>query len=128
MHFINNSVSSENECLPTQYAIILINNDLSSVVLEKIQKQLQISETYYGSIIEDLAANDSNYINSRKAEGKNILVIRGFNETINKDIYDIVIFVKLGLASIEKNNLGPPGATFQVDRLYLKQLIINKNT
>jgi hypothetical protein len=52
------------------------------------------------------------------------MIIRDFREEMNREIADVVIFVKEALASIEKNNFGPPGQTYQVLNLYWGQLCV----
>jgi hypothetical protein len=56
--------------------------------------------------------------------GIRILVIRqDFRDYNNRNLADVVMFVKQGQAAIEKNNFGPPGLTFPVERINMYELL-----
>lgn len=99
-------------------AIVFVNNDLVDSVREMLIKQLHIDQTFTGSQFDDIIANNPDYPQTVKQLRQRIMVIRSFEELENREIPDVVLFVKAGLASVEKNNFGPPGITLQVINLY----------
>jgi len=50
------------------------------------------------------------------------MVVRSFDSVPNRDIFDVVIFVKAGLVAIEENKFGPHGFTYPVVNLTWKKL------
>jgi hypothetical protein len=104
-------------------AIILVNNDLTDQVKSVLQSQLFISEIISGEEFDARVSADPNYVNIVHNSFQRILVIRSFREETNRELFDIAIFVKAGLACIEKNNFGPPGRTYPVAKLSIYQLI-----
>jgi len=103
-------------------AIIFVNADLSDNVKAAVQRQLFINETITGSEFDSRISVDSNYPQEVHGNGLRILVIRSFDDYTNRDLADIVLFIKAGLAAVEQNKYGPPGQTFQVDHMYPSQL------
>ncbi len=95
-------------------AIVFVNNDLVDSVRDMLVTQLHIDQTYTGEQFDAIIANDPNYPQTVKQLRQRVMVIRSFEELENRDIPDVVLFVKAGLASVEKNNFGPPGLTLQV--------------
>lgn len=98
-------------------AVILVNDDLTDNVKSVLIRQLHIDEVLDGYIFDDFVAADTNYISKIKNDNKRLMVIRSLEEDNNRDLFDVVIFVTHGLASVLKNNFGPPGITSQVMRL-----------
>lgn len=103
--------------------IIFINEDLNDTLKTKIKVQLSIHESMTGAEFDTRVANDPNYPTIVKLQNLRILVIRDLHDTTNRDLADVVIFVKGGLAAIEKNNFGPPGLTLPVETFYIYQLL-----
>jgi hypothetical protein len=103
-------------------AIIFVNADLSAQVQGVIQRQLFINDTMTGAEFDARVAGNPNYVQDIHANGLRVLVIRSFLEQTNRELADIVLFCKAGLASVEKTKFGPPGQTFEIDRMYLSQL------
>lgn len=107
--------------------IIFVNNDLTDQVKSVVQKQLFITETITGAEFDARVEADPGYVSEIYGNNLRLLVIRPFNDLTNRTLADLVIFIKAGLASIERSKFGPPGQTFTVQRMYLSQLI-NTNT
>lgn len=103
--------------------IIFINEDLNDTLKEKIKGQLWIHEAMTGSEFDARVAADPSYPDIVKFTNTRILVIRDLHDHTNREIADVVIFVKAGLAAIEKNNFGPPGLTLPVETFYIYQLL-----
>ena len=105
-------------------AIIFINPEISSA------QQLQIKEQLFADeIIQDTEFNarleaDPNYADVVHGQNLRILVIKNnFSDFTNREYADVVIFIKQGLMSIEKNKFGPPGATYPIRRFNLWDLL-----
>ena len=105
-------------------AIIFVNNDLVPQIRNWLVKQLHIDEYMSGAVFDARVDGygDGYYVASVYSQNKRIMVIRDFRETTNRSLADVVIFVKEGLASIQKNKFGPPEQTHQVQNLYWGQL------
>ena len=104
-------------------AIIFVNHDLSPNVEAVLQRQLMITDTMDGYEFDDRVALDPNYPTEIHLNNLRILVIRSFYETTNRNLADVVIFVKAGLAYVEHCKFGPPGQTYQIDKLQLEELL-----
>lgn len=103
-------------------AVIFVNMDLVDQVREWIVKQLHINATMDGATFDANIAADSNYITKLKQLNLRILVERPFNDYTNRELADVAIFVKNGLASVETKKVGPPGKTFPVLNLHWGEL------
>jgi hypothetical protein len=103
-------------------AIIFVNNDILTSINDMLVKQLFIDEVIDGYTLDQRVAADSNYASSVVRLRQKIMVVRSFSELTNRDIADVVIFVAGGLATVEVNKFGPPGATFAVVNLHWAQL------
>lgn len=119
-------------------AIIFVNDSITTSTLGQLTTkdtpnpstitgldvQLQITETMTFAEFNARVAVDPNYPTIVHLNGLRILVILpDFHDLTNRNLADIVIFVKQGLASIEKNNFGPPKLTLPVQRLNIYNLI-----
>lgn len=103
-------------------AIIFVNNDLTDQVQQVLSTQLFLDQIIDGYVFDGYVNSIPNYVNTIHAQQKRILVIRSLWEHDNRELADIVIFIKMGLASILKNKFGPPGQTYQVANLNIYQL------
>lgn len=118
--------------------IIFVNDTINSSVLGVLQtdttqnqsiestlaKQLEINEAMSLTEFNARVAADPNYPNIVHLQRLRILVVLpDFRDYTNRNLADIVIFAKAGLASVEKNNFGPPGLTLPVMRLNIWNLI-----
>jgi len=102
-------------------AVIFVNADLTDNVKAVIQRQLYINDTITGTEFDLRLVADPNYVDVVHADRLRVLVIRPFTELTNRDKADIVLFCKAGLASVESSKVGPPGQTYQIDRMYWSQ-------
>ena len=109
-------------------AIIFSNDDLTSQVQQVLRTQLFLDEIMSGSVFDGYVVADGSYARDLKLSGKRILVMRNFATMNNEDLADVVIFIKNGLASIQKNNFGPPMQTYQVATLNMFQLLGSSST
>lgn len=120
-------------------AIIFINGntdgygnvygDLDSVGKATIESQLYIHETMTDVEFDARVAYDPNYPAIIHLMGYRILVIRAdFRDYTNREYADVVIFVKQGMASIEKNNYGAPGLCVEISRINIYNLLLYNNS
>lgn len=104
-------------------AIIFVNNDLTPGVQGPLERQLYISESITGAEFDARVEADPNYTNIIHDNNLRVLVVREFSDGYNRNLADVAIFIKAGLASIESCKFGPPGQTFGVDRLTIYELL-----
>lgn len=105
-------------------AIIFVNNDLTDNVQTRLVRQLHINEVISGTEFDARVAADPDYPSNIKQLDLRIMVLRSFEELDNRELADVVIFIKAALASILKNNFGPPGFTIAVIDIYWGKLCI----
>jgi len=105
-------------------AIVMINDDVSDSYLGRLEIQLHIDETLTGEEFDLRVAGDPDYPNSIRVLRQRILVIRNHQDATNRELMDVILFIREGLASVSKNCFGPPGATFAVKDLYWGQLCV----
>lgn len=105
-------------------AIIFVNGDMNDAVQTTLMTQLEINELITFSEFNARVSVDSNYpFNVHSNKLRVLVVLPTFQDYTNRDLADIVLFVKQGLASVEKNNFGPPGLTLPTIRLNIWNLI-----
>jgi len=95
-------------------AVIFVNNDLVDSARNHIITQLHINEFMTGTEFDARVDADSEYVNKLKQLNLRILVIRPFTELDNRDLADVVAFVKNGMIAVETNKFGPPKPAFPV--------------
>ena len=105
-------------------AIIFVNNDLTDSVKNMLVRQLYINNTYTGAEFDSIISNDPNYPSKVQQLDQRIMVVRSFEEKTNRDLADVVCFVKNGLIAIERNKFGPPGTTYPVVNIHWGKLCI----
>lgn len=113
-------------------AIIVVNNDLTSNVLSMLVKQLFIDEVYDGYAFDGYVANyEDGYVDgylsysaSVKKNNKRVLVKRSYQDSFDRSLFDIAIFIKLGMAHVLQNKIGPHSITYRVVNLTWDKLCI----
>ncbi len=105
-----------------------MNNDINPALQQKLVEQLEIVDVMTGTEFDDRVAADPNYPLNIELNQIRILVLRdSLQDVTNRDYADVVMFVKSGLASILYNKYGPPAATYNIDRMNIYTLLINKD-
>jgi hypothetical protein len=101
-------------------ALIMINNDLTDQVLEFISRQLFLTDILDGyDFLQTIDGYDGyDFLPRIKRQNRRVAVIQSHQEKTHRDLFDLVLFVKNGLASVECNKFGPPGLTLPVTKLY----------
>lgn len=100
--------------------IIFINSNISEQVLDVVKRQLRIDYTYDFNYFNESITNDGYFgLNQRL-----LILVSDFENVENREKADVVLYVKMGLAYILKNNFGPTGLTVQVDRMYIHKLFL----
>jgi len=103
-------------------AVVMVNNDLTASVQNRLQIQLHISETITGQDLDLRIAADPEYVQSIRAMRQRLLVMRDFRETANRTEMDVVIFIRESMVYVEKNCFGPTGKAFALNDIYWGQL------
>jgi hypothetical protein len=103
--------------------LILINLDLSDNVLAAIVRQMYITEVITGAVFDQRVANNPAYATTIHNSGTRLLVMRNLYEMNNRALFDIVLFAKAGLITVEANKYGPPNITLPIDKATLTALI-----
>ena len=128
--FINNGVNLDFlNTLKTDTGIEpneLVPGSPSQSAVAGIDVQLQITETMWFDEFNARVTADPNYPAWIHLNGSRILVIlRDFQCMTHRNLADIILFVKQGVASVEKNKFehhSPPGVTFDIQRLNIWNL------
>lgn len=89
-------------------ALILINNDLTDNTRNYIVKQLHINTIMDGYSFDGYITANPTWISTIHEGNMRVMVVRPFTEFNNREIFDVVIFVKAAMATILQNNFGPP--------------------
>lgn len=101
-------------------AIVMINHDISQSMQAQLETQLHISETISSQEFSLRFAADQNYPGNVRILSQRLLVIQDFSQRNDSSTIaiveemDIVLFIKNGLASVEKNCFCQPGQTIAV--------------
>ena len=107
-------------------AVIFVNDHLYSDgyydTRDNLITQLCITEAMDGKEFDDRVKWDENYPAIVRNNNLRILVMRDFSDLTNRNLADIAIYVKNGLAAIECNKFGPPGRTYPVKDMYIYHL------
>lgn len=110
--------------MPLPSGIIFVNNDIVDQIRDTLIKQLFITSTLDGYEYDAYVEASPSWTETIRNTNQRIMVIRSFHELQNRETADVVIFVTHGVASIEKNNFGPPGFTQRVAELHWGKLCI----
>lgn len=126
--FVNDSVTTAIlNTLPTDTGVEpdgLVPNTPYPSTIQGIDAQLQINETITLAEFNARVASDPNYPKVIHLNRLRILVILpDFQDTTNRHLADIVLFVKQGLGSVEQCKFGPPGLQLPVDRINIFNLL-----
>ena len=126
--FINGDISRPST-IPVPLVVgsdpsLFIGAEPTTDELTKIQGQLYIDDTMTKQEFDARVAVDPNYPAIIHSQYLRILVILdNFHDLINRNLADVVMFVKQGIASIEKNNFGKPGLSLDLQRLNIYELL-----
>ncbi len=106
-------------------AIIFVNGDgIDGYGTATLVSQLYIDGYMSKSEFDNRVLALPNYTDFIHANNYRILVILPtFRDYTNRELADVVIFVKSGLAAIEKNKFGPPGLTLPIERINIYALL-----
>lgn len=106
-------------------AIIFVNNDLTPQVQHVLTQQLYITQVMDGYTFDGYVIQNPNYVQQIHYNNQRILVIRTFWDLTNRNLADVAIFLKNGLAYILKNNLGAAGVgqAYQIAYLTMWSLL-----
>jgi len=105
-------------------AVLMVNNDLSDSIQNRLVIQLHIDEVITGEQFDVRLAGDPDYVRNNRILRRRVMVVRNHQDTNNRLENDIVLFIKEGMASVTKSCFGPPGQTYLVKNLYWGALCI----
>jgi hypothetical protein len=115
--------------MPLPSAIIFINADINAGIQSTLKSQLYLDEIVQDTEFDARVLADPNYPQNIHSHGLRVMVIRqNFRDFTNRNLADVVLFVKQGQASVEKNNFGPPGLTFPISRINVYELLRYNNS
>jgi hypothetical protein len=114
--------------------LILVNNDINSNIIKCLKRQLFLDGYIDGYIdgyvdgyaFDSLVNNDSNYVSTIKSKDRRLMVLKSFDDLLNRELFDVVVYIKNGLASVEVNKYGPHGITVPVIDITWQKLYIFK--
>ncbi len=95
-------------------ATVMVNDDLIPEIQQWLERQLFISQTLDGYHFDQQVNLNPNFVKQLKINNQRLLVIRDLRETQNRDLMDLVLFIKEGVATSLKNNFGPPILSHEV--------------
>ena len=126
--FVNDSVTLSNlNTLATDIGIQpngLVPFTPPGSTIQGIDTQLQITETITKIEFDARVAADPNYPKVVRLNRLRILVILpDFQDITNRHCADVVMFVKQGVASVEKCKYGAPGFSLDTQRLNIFNLL-----
>ena len=105
-------------------AIFFVNADIDSGIKATLTTQMFIDEVLTDTEFDSRVQSDPTYPDLVHLNGIRILVIRqNFRDYTNRNLADVVIFVKQGQATVEKNNFGPPGLSLPIQRITMYDLL-----
>lgn len=102
-------------------AIVFVNSDVALQVRTWAAHQLHIDEVISGAEFDSRVAADGYYVDKVHQFNLRLMVHRPFTDLTNRQLADLVLFIRDGLAYVEQNKFGPPGASFQVLLLHWGQ-------
>lgn len=104
--------------------IAFVNGDIDGYTLNTLSTQLFIDGYIPKSEFDARVAALPDYPSIVHANNLRIIVILpDFRDYTNRELADVVIFVKNGLANIEKNKYGPPKYSLTVERINIYDLL-----
>lgn len=123
-------------------SVIFINSNISSGVLAQLVQQLYITEVQTAEVFDkhidgyqdgymdgydylgDGYISDGYYVEREHGLDRRILVLRNLLDFTNRSEVDIVLCYRNGLVYVEESKYGPPGKCLQLQRVYLRSLMI----
>jgi hypothetical protein len=105
-------------------AIIFINADISAITLNNLKTQLEFNEVMSDAEFDLRVSVDPNYPVLVHLNNQRILVLRQtLQDFTNRQLADVVMFVKQGMVTVLQNNYGPPTLSLPVERLNIWNLL-----
>lgn len=105
-------------------AIIFMNGDFNSLTQTTIATQLHLNEVMTKTEFDARVTVDPNYPQNVTLNSLRILVVLpSFQDEINRELADIVLFYKQGMISVERSRFGPPGLTLSIQRINIYDLL-----
>ena len=103
--------------------LIAINTDLSSEVLSITQQQFFIDDTINNEELTARFNADPNYLSEIHGNNLRVLVVKPANDLNNLDKFDLILYFKNGLISVEGCKYGGVGISYPLRSSYLSQIL-----
>jgi hypothetical protein len=106
-------------------AIIFINNDIENSI-NTLSTQLFIHEIITKQQFDNRMIANPNYAQSIYLDNIRLVVLLvDMNDLLHRDLADVVLFYSHGLIKVQDNKYGPPGNTFNLNKITIFNLINN---
>lgn len=103
--------------------LMLINADLTASVIDTFTRQMFLTQVLDKATFDGYIASNPQWVIDVDGYNHRILVLGDLSDHSNRSLFDMVLFAKAGLVSVECNLLGPPQITLPIDKVYITQLI-----
>lgn len=101
-------------------AIIYINPELSSSVIQTFTTQMYLSQVYLSAAdFDGYIAENPDYYAQVHLNNQRILVLRSLADHTNRDLADFILYAKNGLVSIMRCRDHIPGKTLGIANIYI---------
>lgn len=101
-----------------------MNGDFNTVTQTTISTQLHLHEVITKTEFDARVSADPNYPQNITLNFLRILVVLpSFQDIVNRELADIVLFFKQGMIRVERNKYGPPGLTLDIQRINIYDLL-----
>ena len=105
-------------------AIIFMNGDFNAITQTTITTQLHLTEIITKIEFDARVLADPNYPTNITLNFLRVLVILPtFQDLVNRELADIVLFYKQGMIRVERNKYGPPGLSLSIQRINIYDLL-----
>jgi hypothetical protein len=109
-------------------AIIFVNNDLNDLIISILRDQLYLDDLITLEEFNERVEVDPNYVFLVHSMGLRVLVILDtFQDFTNRQLADICLFIKNGLAYRLEGNNGPPRECYSIYNLNIENLLRANN-
>jgi hypothetical protein len=106
-------------------AIIFCNDDLTLITQNFLTQQLQLSVVMSGASFDALYAANPNYKQTLYQTNTRILVMRDLKDHTNRNVADVVLFIKGAIATHLKDGYGAPTQAYSLENLTWAKLGFN---
>lgn len=104
--------------------ILGINFNIDGYVISSLVSQLFIDQTWTADEFNDIITSDPSYVDAVHLNNLRVLVLlEDMREQTNYQYLDAVMYYSSGLLYMECSKVGPPGQTFDLQRINIYDLL-----